>query len=243
MSQAKHREVSAQRLQTSFADRIDSKCLTDRDLAPNYTGRSGHHKAEQSRQRFYFTKARLLALIICLTACFPLVALTQSADEATFGSIVKSFFESYQKEDIGALMKLWSEKSPEAASARKSFEQTFAANDKIEVKSLTPGKMKADGEKASLRIVVEMSAVEGKTGKTSAGFGKQNRTFHFVKEGGDWKVWQYVSSEEELAAALVAAKTEEKRKALLEADKELMTVKLPRSLNSQARRLFNRGKL
>lgn len=103
------------------------------------------------------------------------------------------------------------------------------------------GKLTLDAEKASLRVVVESSAVDVKTGKPASGFGKQNRTLHFIKEEGVWKVSRFVSSEEELAAVIATLKTVEERKALLAADKELVTVELQRALINQGTRLRNQG--
>ena len=186
-------------------------------------------------------KTGLLMMVTCLVVCFPLVRLAQSTDEASLTGIVKSFFDAYQKEDIEGIKKLWSEKSPEATSSRESFQQTFTASDDIEVKSIAIGKMGMEGEKATLRVVAEMSAVDAKTGNAARGFGKQNLTFHFVKEGGNWKLWRYVKSEEELAVSIVAAKSEEERKALLETEKDLITVELHRSLSRQAEFLSDEG--
>jgi tetratricopeptide (TPR) repeat protein len=137
-------------------------------------------------------------------------------------------------------MALWSEKSADYAVSRKSFQESFAAN-RIDIKSTTVGRLTLDGDHASLRLVVDSSAVKVRTGKPASGFGRLNRTLHFVKESGSWKVLRYVSSEEELAAALATAKSGEERKALLEASKELLTNELVRALNEQGMRLRTRG--
>lgn len=241
MFQTKYRRVRTQSLQTDVEDGVDSKCLADIDLLLKVSGPNADYEGEPLHPWFYFIKAWTLALIICVAVCSSFVALAQSDHEATFGSLVKNFFELYQKKDIAGLMRLWSEKSPEAASSRQAFLQIFETNDKIEVKNFAISKTKVEGERATLRIVIEVSGIDAKTGKPAAEFGRQNRTFHLANEGGVWKIWQYVSSEEELAAALAEAKTEPERKALLEADRELVTVELQRSLTKQGGSLFDRG--
>jgi tetratricopeptide (TPR) repeat protein len=188
----------------------------------------------------FATNSVAIALLILSALSIPVSASLQSADQTALGNLAERFFAAYQKQDLDALMLLWSEKSADYAASKQSLQQSFTAN-KIELKSTTIGKLTLDGEKASLRVVMDSSAVEVKTGKPADGFGKKNRTLHFIKESGVWKVSRFVSSEEELAAAIATAKTAEERKALLEADRELVTIELPRALNEQSTRLRNRG--
>jgi CHAT domain-containing protein/tetratricopeptide (TPR) repeat protein len=188
----------------------------------------------------FVTNILSIGIIIGFSFSHSSSASWQSADEMALGSLTERFFATYQKQDLDVLMSLWSEKSPDYAASKQSFQQSFAAN-KIELKSTTMGKLTLDGEKASRRVLMDSRAVDVKTGKPADGFGKLNRTLHFVKEGGVWKVSRFVSSEEELAAAIAAAKTEEERKALLEADKELVTIELQRALINQGIRLRNQG--
>jgi CHAT domain-containing protein/Tfp pilus assembly protein PilF len=189
----------------------------------------------------HFAARRLaIALILCLSFSIATLAYGQAADEVALRSLTEKFFAAYQKQDLDALMALWSEKSPDYASSKQSLQQSFAAN-RIEIKATTPGSLSIEGDKASLRVVIDSNAVEVKSGKPASGFGRLNRTLHFVRENGAWKVWRYVSKEEELAAAIAAAKTDEERKALFEADKELQTVELEKALIAQGYRLLSQG--
>ncbi|MEP6635076.1 MAG: CHAT domain-containing protein [Acidobacteriota bacterium] len=162
-------------------------------------------------------------------------------DEAALRSLVGQFFDAYAKEDSEGWLRLWSAKSPELAARRKSLQQLFADDDRIEVKDILIGRLAVEGDSASLRVSVEINAVEAKTGKPATGLGKMNRAFRFVKEEGMWKVWGESSAEEDLVAALLAAKSEVERAALLEADKELMTVELRKALIARGRSLSQRG--
>jgi CHAT domain-containing protein/Tfp pilus assembly protein PilF len=189
----------------------------------------------------FITTLFSIGLVFCFSFSISLSASGQSADEMALRSLAEKFFAVYQKADLDSLMLLWSEKSPDYVASKKNFQQSFAAN-KIELKSLTLGKVTMGGEKASLRVLVDLNAVEVKTGKPAAGFGKLNQTLHFSKEGSVWKVARFVSSEEELAAALVEAKTEAERKALLEADKGLTTVALVQALLAQGHRLSGQNR-
>ncbi len=122
------------------------------------------------------------------------------------------------------------------------MQKLFAGHEKIEVKGLVIRKMAVEGEKAKLRVEVEMGAIEVKTGKPAADLGKMIRALQWVKEEGDWKIWREAPAEEDLAAALALLKTDVERSALLTAEKELVTEKLVRELNRQGNRLRLQGK-
>jgi tetratricopeptide (TPR) repeat protein len=90
-------------------------------------------------------------------------------------------------------------------------------------------------------VVVEVSAIEAKTGKEMQGFGKVYRTLELTKEKGQWKVWRYIPTGDELAEKLVAVKTEEECKTLLETEKELATPELVDALYKQGASFANQG--
>jgi CHAT domain-containing protein/tetratricopeptide (TPR) repeat protein len=173
---------------------------------------------------------RACGLIVCLMFSAMLPAVAQTAEDSTLRALVERFFAAYRQKDIQSLMMLWSREAPDLAANEQAMRRTFAENDRIQLESLTVLEMAADKDKALVRVLLNVSAVEAKTGRAAVGFGKMSRTLHLVKERGEWKVWQYVSGEEELAAALADAKTEEKRRALLEARNESVTVELVRAL-------------
>src|SRR4030095_2225837 len=160
----------------------------------------------------------------------------ETADEAALRALTKQFFTAYESRDLDDLTRLWSERSPKLAAGKKTFQQIFDAN-KIELKRLTIRQVIVENDRARVRIIVEQSLVDAATGAPAKGPGKMNRTLHCVKEGERWMVWRYESSEEELAAALASAKTDEERKKLLEAEKELAPAELAQALLEQGRRL------
>src|SRR5262249_42582255 len=104
---------------------------------------------------------------------------------------------------------------------------------KIEVKSLVVLRVTIEGEKARLRVDVEVNAVEAKTGQPAAGFGLLKRVMECVKEKSGWRVWREESGFENLAAALPATATEGERDTLLADQKDLWSAKLSRALNDQ----------
>ena len=191
-----------------------------------------------------FLRPCLLALILCHSP-FAIVgnraevvptSYGQTADEIALRAVVEQFYSTYTKEDLPGFASLWSVRSPDLAARRKALEKLFADNDKIEVKSLTTRKAKVEGERANLRVEVELNAVEAKTGSPAKGFAKAQRSFSFVKEEGGWKIFTEGAAEEDFATLLAAAKNEAERAALMEEEKELLTEELTRVLYRQGTR-------
>ena len=180
----------------------------------------------------YIGKILSLVFVVWIANNFAPLANAQSADESALRALAEKFFAAYQRKDLDGLMLLWSERSPDSASNRQAFQQAFAASEKIELKSLVISRVALEGDKATVSVVAEVKAA-GASANKPAGFAKMNYALHCVKEGADWKVWMYVSGEEELAAALADAKTDEERKQLIEQGKELITIDLQRALLKQ----------
>lgn len=166
---------------------------------------------------------------------------TAASDDDALRALVEEFYGSYAKKDLDGFLRLWSAKSPELATRRETMQKLFADYEKIEVKGLVIRKMAVEGEKAKLRVELEMAAIEVKTSKPAAGLGKMVRALKCMKEEGAWKVWREASAEEDLAAALALLKTEDERSALLAAEKELITERLVREMNRQGNSLLSQG--
>jgi CHAT domain-containing protein/tetratricopeptide (TPR) repeat protein len=195
-----------------------------------------------SRGRLRAARLCSLCLAVWLGCCPAAFSLPQADEQEAIRRLALKYFAAYQREDFEGMMSLWSAKSPDAATARQSLRRIFANMDKLVVNVVRLGQPTIAQDKARIRLDVEISGVEAKTGKPpTSGFGKLHRTLELVKEGGEWKIWRLVVSEQELAAALVAATTDEERKTLLAAENELLTVELQRSLLEQGYRLSIHG--
>jgi len=186
--------------------------------------------------------SRVLVAVVCLA----LLGLAQDksgfvnaaaaqAEEAALRAVVERFFAAYGKKDLAGVMALWSEKSPDFASQKQALQQQFTTED-CGFGNPTISRVKIEAEKASLRVIVDSTAInmQGKQKREE----RLARNFGFVKESGEWKVWQYVSAESDLAEALVKAKVEAERSALLAEEKELITPELVQALFRQGNRFY-----
>ena len=155
---------------------------------------------------------RLRTLLLLLSVAVSLSGLGQRAslgagqnpspDEASLRTAVSQYFELFAKKDSDALLKCWSAGAPDLEARKKEWQQEFAANDHIEVRNLTILRLAIDGDKATVRVAVEITASEGKVGQPAAAFGKMVRAMQCVKEAGVWKIARETSAAEELAASV-----------------------------------------
>jgi CHAT domain-containing protein/Tfp pilus assembly protein PilF len=185
-----------------------------------------------------FRWVRAFGLAACVMLCAPLSARAQSPEESALRALLERFFSAYRAKDLEGVMALWSKGSSDSEAGKDALGRDFVAQEKQGLKNLSVGRLTVEGERASARLAVEL----GGTAPEPGGPVRLNRTAHFVKEGGAWKVRGYAPSEEELAAELVAAAGGE-REALLEKEKELVTAELVKALLARGRSLFMRGEL
>lgn len=162
----------------------------------------------------------------------------RAADEANLRVIIQDYFAAYAARDATKLLTFWSEKAPEREARRAEVERQFAAVRSFELKALSVGSLSVEGVTARARVRVELSGADAKTGAAAAGVGAQERALAFVKEAAAWKVWRDAGAEDELASALLAAKDERARAALLASEPSLKAADLLQPAVKIANRLF-----
>ena len=182
-----------------------------------------------------------LFLLGCLFTSLPALSNAQNDEQANVRRVVEQFFAAFQQKDLSRVMALWSEKSPDLTYGRQFLQQTFARYRTIEVKKLDVNKMTVDKDNATVQLTAELT-VTATQPVASATPLQMIRTFQMVRGTGGWKIWKYLTREDELAAALTAVSTPEERAALLNLQPELVTPDLVRGLTKQARDLLVQGK-
>ena len=179
-----------------------------------------------------FRPCRLFSLTLLVLTCAPALICAQDttkrvsngqtplADEVLLRQTVSQYFDAYTRKDLDGLLRLWSPGASQLESRRKELQKAFASNDRVEIRNLSVIKVSVNGDKASARVSLETKA------QPSSAFVKMNRAMGFVKDSGTWKIWSEAAAEEELAAALVSAKNDQERDALLLQDRELVSPQL-----------------
>jgi CHAT domain-containing protein/Tfp pilus assembly protein PilF/ketosteroid isomerase-like protein len=184
---------------------------------------------------------RALFVLSCLLIWLPVNARAQNDDQAAVRRVVEQLFAALQREDLAGVMVLWSEKSPDLNASRESTQQTFANYRSVEVKSLNLNKITIEADTAVVQLIAELSVLKEQAGSSATPI-EARRKIQMIRESGTWKVWRYTTAEEELAAALTAAKTPEEGAALLAAQPELMTTELVNALVKQVKLLSTPAK-
>src|SRR5262249_46187985 len=140
---------------------------------------------------------RLFALsAMCLLFSATVAAgVSQSGDEAAIRALVERYFAAYEKKDLEAMVELWSDKSPDLANAKVRAKETFRVNDQIEMKNLRFRQLKVEGDRATVLVTLDASAIDATTRRPRDGFGKQTQTIIFERAAGEWRIWGYSSAE------------------------------------------------
>jgi hypothetical protein len=181
----------------------------------------------------FFVGMLLFTGIVCSSHFSAASFLAQSNDENVIRTLVESLLELYQHKDLNKLISLWSDKSPFLGLNKRTLQNEFTANDKIALKKIEIRKIGIEGDQAILRVTADLVLSKTKAVGAVEKVERKNRTLHLVNENGTWKVWKFVSSEEELAKAIIAAKTDEERNSLIEKEPDLVESDLADALIRQ----------
>jgi CHAT domain-containing protein/tetratricopeptide (TPR) repeat protein len=186
------------------------------------------------------TKAKIV-LALSLLACLSTFGNAQTDEQANVRRVVDQFFAAFQQKDLSSVMGLWSEKSPDLNAGRQIMQQTFATYRTIEIKDLQLNRITVETNNATIQVTFDLNGVSTQADVATTSL-HTIRMIHLVKETGNWKVWKYLSREDELAEALITVTTPEQQSALLNAQPELVTPELVAALTKQAKQLLARGK-
>src|SRR5215470_15174561 len=111
--------------------------------------------------------ASLLSLALSFSLMCPVFSQAQSSSshpaagspvEADLRAVVEKYFMLCANKDLEGLMGLWSGKSPDSASLKLELHRQFAAEDSS-FSLPTISRVKVEGERASLRATVNLTAI------------------------------------------------------------------------------------
>jgi CHAT domain-containing protein len=162
-------------------------------------------------------------------------AAPQSADEAALAGLAERYFAAYARRDLDAFMKFWSALSPQYVSRRRLMERLFAGTE-YKFSDVRVSNIRVDGTGATMRVTADRTAFDKE--KQLFTQTKMLVTFTLVKEGSEWKVWADASAVSDFAAALLEAKGGDARRAMLDAEPELVSRDLQLVLQSRLDRFF-----
>ncbi len=180
------------------------------------------------------------SLLLGLSLPCSFTTAAQTNDEEAVRSLVEKYFARYAAKDADGLLSLWSTQAPDYAALKQDWQRQFAAED-YRLNQLAIARVKVEGEKASLRAVIQMTVVDVKSQQQREQ--KNLRNFALVRENGSWKIWRDAPAENELAEALLKTANDAERARLLAAEAELVTAELVKALNNQGVQFRDQRKL
>ena len=163
---------------------------------------------------------------------------TQSSDEETIRALTEKYALAIAASDLDSVRQFWNPQSPNMGS-RIGLYQSYFSNSRLELTSLKTPRVEITGEKAVSYLTTDERLLDKKTGSVLTErdqFHGAARSIEWIKTGAGWKIERESSLQEELAAKLEDANSEDARRELLEKESALVTDVLVRALIERSNR-------
>lgn len=191
-----------------------------------------------------------VTIAVCLTlfafiqhrSLDPAAAFAQSDDPA-LRAVVAAYLDALTKKELAAFKRLWSAAS-DSTSRAGELEQLFALDD-YSYSNVQISGVSISTDRASLRVAFDLTSkrtmiLDRGSPTPKARTERVTRNLSFIKESDEWKLVRDVSAIEDLAAALIEAKTGSDRNAILDVESNLLTIELRQELLEKATGFFVR---
>jgi hypothetical protein len=187
------------------------------------------------------TAALCLALFPIIQHASPDPLASPQSEEPALRAEVARYVEALTKEELAAFKALWSRSADPAARAVE-LEQLFALDDysyaNVEISGITVSTGRASLRVAFDRISKRTMILERSSPTPKPVTERVTRNLSFVLESGEWKLARDVSAVEDIANALIQAKTDAERSAILEKESNLLMIELRQELLQKATGFF-----
>ncbi len=145
-------------------------------------------------------------------------------------SLVEDFYGGYARKDAGAVMGLWSDRSPERTARQDAVRQLFAGTTPIEVSDAAVVRVSSAAGTTVVQVALRTNAFGAGVPPAAV---PTRRVLELVRENGTWRVWRESDAYETLADAVAAAR-EPDRPALLAEAPDLQSPPLVQALIARA---------
>ncbi|MCM3900105.1 MAG: CHAT domain-containing protein [Pyrinomonadaceae bacterium] len=186
------------------------------------------------------------AVFILLPGPFPVSALPQasrSGDEEAVRALTERFGQAVAAGDLETMRQLWNPQSPNLASRLRVYQRLFSET-RIEFTRMKVTPLEVTGDKAVSQLTTDERQLDKKTGLLVTErdlFHGSRRSLEWTKTASGWKIERESLLQDELAARLEEAVSEDQRRELLEKENALVTDVLVRSLTQRGDRYRIRG--
>ena len=164
-------------------------------------------------------------------------ASSKSLPDSALRQLADRYYAAYAHKDSKAMMSLWATQSPGRNSRSKQLRDWFVSTTSLTVSDLSVDDIEHSPTRAKLTLRMKIKA----SNEPSPEPRRVVRTLTCVREANLWKIWSDTDDFETLATALVNAKGEAERTAILSKNTQKVSPELILSLFTQIRSLETAG--
>jgi CHAT domain-containing protein/Tfp pilus assembly protein PilF len=188
----------------------------------------------------------VLSFLIVTGTLAPTLSLFAAAsqdhsNEAIIKQLFDRLFTAQRKKDLAQVMACWSPESIQIAYFEQKFKEDFAGWSEVQFTNIIFLRSEIEDNQAYVRLRYERSGRDAQTEWPD----RQTIVVDvsLVKQTNGWKILELTSPGSDLGRKLIATRTPEGRKKLIESDKELLMPELVLGFCDAAMRRLDQGKL
>src|SRR5215510_9270110 len=181
--------------------------------------------------------------LICVEAFASTPKAGESPEEETLRQLTEQYALALAAGDLGKIRQFWNPQSPNLTARLRSY-QNLVAETRIEFIAPKVTRLEVTDAKAISQLTADEQRLDRKTGAILVTYSPVQavcRSFQWTKINGKWMVENDFVVQDELAARLEAAATQQERDTLLEKEKAFVTNALFLSLSGRGMRYSVRG--
>jgi CHAT domain-containing protein/tetratricopeptide (TPR) repeat protein len=165
------------------------------------------------------------------------------AEEESLRTLTAEYGRALAAGDLEAVRKFWDPQSPNLPLVLRNYKKVFSQN-RLEFITPEVTQLEITGDKAISQLTVDERRLDKKTGAimlTYDPFRGACRSFEWIRTGAGWRIEREVLVQDELAAKLAAAQSDEQRDAMLQQEKRFVNNTLVFALGTRALKHQTRG--
>ena len=163
---------------------------------------------------------------IFFCVCFVLLCIScpvfaQMDDEQSVREVVVKINVALRERNLDQILQLLDLNDSFREEWKKELEGEYT---QFPLKNYTIRSVKIEGQNAAVRVYWERT--DAKTGKDVIEYSRNHRIFYFKKTDAGWQFAGFPTAENELISQIIRAETDDERKTLIRAEKELQTQRM-----------------
>ena len=169
------------------------------------------------------------------------VCLAQSSSEKDLASekealvsLTRRFYQTFESETLEGQWDIWSPRSTDPSADREQRTKSRAQMENVRLVKFDAYDVKINGDKARVRLIVNVSATWKQNGKPVRGWMSRDAqlTHRYVREEGKWRLIEITGTDEDMTEELAEMETSAERERYIAERPELVNVEFISNLGS-----------